>query len=111
MARTVEFYRDILGLPVTSTIGISASDQRAAQVSGQLAPTGTEWKHFYLFELGDGMLLGFIELPDRDICPEPSHFDILWPNDQGRRTIPHKLDHLAFDIEDLGELPGDQGPA
>jgi catechol 2,3-dioxygenase-like lactoylglutathione lyase family enzyme len=104
MARTIEFYRDTLGLPVKSTVGISASDQGTAQIPGMLAPTGTDWKRFYFFELGDGLLLGFLEFPDRDIRPEPSYFDMIWPNDQGLRPIPQKLDHLAFDVEDLGEL-------
>jgi catechol 2,3-dioxygenase-like lactoylglutathione lyase family enzyme len=104
MARTVEFYGEVLGLPIKATTGISDTDQRADQVPGQLAPTGTEWKRFYLFELGNGLLLGFLEFPNEDIHAEPSHFDALWPGAGAQRPIPRKLDHLAFDVEDLDAL-------
>ncbi|AWM76856.1 VOC family protein [Phenylobacterium parvum] len=81
MARTVAFYRDVLGMPLVKTIELPMK-------SGQ---------HFF-FDIGNGDSLAFFWFPDA-----PAHA----PGVSSPRTLPHEgglvtahgsMNHLAFNV-------------
>lgn len=83
MARTVDFYQGVLGMPLVKTIELPAG-------MGQ---------HFF-FEIGNGDCVAFFWFPD---APEPA------PGVSSPRTLPAdgelttaiaSMNHLAFDVPD-----------
>ena len=81
MARTVDFYSNVLGMPLTKTIDL---------------PDGTG-QHFF-FDIGNGDSLAFFWFPD---APEAAP-GIAAPNPQaGRRSLVSShgsMNHVAFDV-------------
>jgi catechol 2,3-dioxygenase-like lactoylglutathione lyase family enzyme len=81
MARTVDFYSNVLGMPLTKTIDL---------------PDGTG-QHFF-FDIGKGDALAFFWFPD---APEAAP-GIAAPNPQGgRRSLVSShgsMNHVAFDV-------------
>jgi catechol 2,3-dioxygenase-like lactoylglutathione lyase family enzyme len=102
MARTLAFYRELLGLELVGTSGLSDADMSAAQ--GTMTPTGTDWKRLYFFDLGGGTMLGFLEFPALEERLEPSYFKMLWPGTDGSGVPAQKMDHLALNVESLDDL-------
>ena len=81
MARTVEFYRDILGMPLTKTIDLP----------------GDMGQHFF-FDIGNGDSLAFFWFPDAP----PSQPGVTHPAHligRGPLTTAHaSMNHVAFDV-------------
>ena len=81
MARTVEFYRDVLGMPLTKTIDLPNN-------MGQ---------HFF-FDIGNGDSLAFFWFPNaRDGVPGVSAPSTL-PGQGGLASAHGSMNHLAFDV-------------
>ncbi len=81
MEKTTIFYRDVLGMPLVSTIG---------NVPGRYP-----YRH-YFFEVGDGNTIAFFEWPG---MVEEFHKPAGSPA-QGRI----QFDHVSFNVEDEDEL-------
>lgn len=81
MARTVAFYRDVLGMPLTKTIDLPAG-------MGQ---------HFF-FDCGNGDSLAFFWFPDAP-PPAPGISAPADRPDRGSLTSAHgSMNHVAFDV-------------
>ncbi len=77
MARTVDFYTNVLGIPLVKTLDL---------------PDGTG-QHFF-FDIGGGNLLAFFWFPDSP----PAAPGIAAPGDQGLVTAHGSMNHIAFDV-------------
>ena len=81
MARTVEFYRDVLGMPLTKTIDL---------------PNGMG-QHFF-FDIGNGDSLAFFWFPDApEARPGVSSPENL-PGAGSMMTAHGSMNHIAFDV-------------
>ena len=82
MARTVDFYRDVLGMPLTKTIDLP----------------GGMGQHFF-FDIGNGDSLAFFWFPD---APEPrcpaSRAPAKLPGQGGIASAHGSMNHLAFNV-------------
>jgi catechol 2,3-dioxygenase-like lactoylglutathione lyase family enzyme len=104
MEKTARFYCDLLGFSIKATVGNTAKEG-GLNFKGQLAPVGDDWTRIYFFGIGERDMLGVLEVPDVDTTADPSHFPALWPEEGTRTSVrPQKLDHLAFNVADLGRL-------
>jgi catechol 2,3-dioxygenase-like lactoylglutathione lyase family enzyme len=104
MKRTLDFYQEVLGLELAATTGLSESNMSATKVEGQLAEIGSDWKRLYFFDLGGGIMLGFLEFPTAEGPLPPSYFKMLWPGTEGEGDPAQKMDHLALNVESLDDL-------
>ena len=93
MNEAVEFYRDVLGLPVLRTV--PKADLDKVRVTPVLRN--------YFFDLGKGEMLTLIEVPDAP-PPLPSFWS-LWPEDLAAEPDElAKVDHIALNTETAAEL-------
>jgi len=81
MARTVEFYRDILGMPLVKTIELPMK-------SGQ---------HFF-FDIGNGDCLAFFWFPDAPANAPGVSSPRTLPHEGGLVTAHGSMNHLAFNV-------------
>src|SRR3990172_5554594 len=77
MARTVDFYTNVLGIPLIKTLDL---------------PDGTG-QHFF-FDIGNGNLLAFFWFPD---SPAASP-GVASPGDRNLTTAHASMNHVAFDV-------------
>ncbi len=81
MKRTVEFYRDVLGMPLVKTIDLP----------------GGMGQHFF-FDIGNGDSLAFFWFPNApDAVPGVSSA-AHWPGDGEIMTAHGSMNHVAFDV-------------
>ncbi len=77
MARTVDFYTNVLGIPLIKTLDLP----------------GGMGQHFF-FDIGNGNLLAFFWFPESP----PAAPGIAAPGDQGLVTAHGSMNHVAFDV-------------
>ncbi len=99
MDKTVRFYRDVLGLKVKATVGVTT---RPPGLIGRRS--GDAWKRLYFFELGNGDTLAFVEFPGKDTRSDASYFQGVWPQGGRRVRAPRKMDHLALNVDTRKDL-------
>jgi catechol 2,3-dioxygenase-like lactoylglutathione lyase family enzyme len=81
MKRTVEFYRDVLGMPLVKTIELPAG-------MGQ---------HFF-FDMGNGDSLAFFWFPNAPEAMPGVSSAAHWPGDGEIVTAHGSMNHVAFDV-------------
>lgn len=81
MARTVDFYQGVLGMPLVKTIELPAG-------MGQ---------HFF-FEIGNGDCVAFFWFPDAPPAAPGTASPTTLPADGGLVTAMASMNHLAFDV-------------
>lgn len=88
MNASVRFYRDILGLRIMRT-----------------APERRGYQKQYFFELGNGELFSLYQMANVVERPEPPVVNSAWPGSDGvPPQNPQKMDHLAFNVDDMETL-------
>lgn len=94
MDEAVRFYRDILGLELVRTRGSRAPVE---------AKYSTPVTKGYFFQFGNGELLSLIEVASASSAPSVySRFQ--WPDAKEPPAEASKLDHLAFNVDDMETL-------
>lgn len=104
MDRTVQFYRDVLGLKIVATTGKAAGLRRDAldakdpRVSA--AGRARRFERIYWFQPASGEGLGFYETPDSVDGRETLPVQPWWPGAESLspKAPPHKLDYLALRV-------------
>ena len=81
MAKTVEFYRDILGMPLTKTIDLP----------------GGHGQHFF-FDIGNGDSLAFFWFPDAPAAVPGISSAGEMPGDGSIVSAHGSMNHVAFDV-------------
>jgi catechol 2,3-dioxygenase-like lactoylglutathione lyase family enzyme len=81
MARTVEFYRDVLGMPLTKTIDLP----------------GGMGQHFF-FDIGNGDSLAFFWFPDAPKAAPGVSNPAALPGEGSMVTAHGSMNHVAFDV-------------
>ncbi len=81
MAKTVEFYRDVLGMPLTKTIDL---------------PNGMG-QHFF-FDIGNGDSLAFFWFPDAPVAQPGVSSPRSLPGDGSMVTAHGSMNHIAFNV-------------
>ena len=98
MAKSLWFYRDVLGLTVIRTLG------------DDYVPVGTgktpSWPiaHTYFFRLPDGSFLALSEVTGSPSPQQSARFPSPWPADHAPPASPQKCDHIAFEVGALEDL-------
>lgn len=117
MNEAVRFYRDVLGLRVVRTIRFRTNPEslghEAHMTTGQAVDLETsgmfvemEAKQVF-FEMGNGELFSLYETDRPMPPPEMSISSTLWPPADAEVAPPiepHKLDHLAFNVDTAEEI-------
>jgi catechol 2,3-dioxygenase-like lactoylglutathione lyase family enzyme len=80
MARTVTFYRDVLGMPLIKTVNLGSGGQ-----------------HFF-FDIGNGDSLAFFWFPDAPPAQPGYASPAYLPTRGDFRTAHGSMNHLAFDV-------------
>ena len=100
MSESLRLYRDILGLPIVSTMG--ASQPRAWEQS-----SGDRLKNMpsrlYNLDMGGGILLTLVELPDALVLGRSSFANELWPGDRAITPL-GGTDHVSMSVESEADL-------
>jgi catechol 2,3-dioxygenase-like lactoylglutathione lyase family enzyme len=81
MAKTVEFYRDILGMPLTKTLDLP----------------GGMGQHFF-FDIGNGDSLAFFWFPDAPAAQPGIASAGALPGDGSIKSAHGSMNHIAFDV-------------
>jgi catechol 2,3-dioxygenase-like lactoylglutathione lyase family enzyme len=81
MARTVEFYRDVLGMPLTKTIDLP----------------GGRGQHFF-FDIGNGDSLAFFWFPDAPAAQPGIAAPAALPGDGSFISAHGSMNHIAFNV-------------
>jgi catechol 2,3-dioxygenase-like lactoylglutathione lyase family enzyme len=81
MAKTVEFYRDILGMPLTKTLDLP----------------GGAGQHFF-FDIGNGDSLAFFWFPDAPAAHPGIASAGALPGDGSIMSAHGSMNHIAFDV-------------
>jgi catechol 2,3-dioxygenase-like lactoylglutathione lyase family enzyme len=106
MNKSVDFFVNILGFKVKGTA------QRTMSVypeSESARPGDTaDIKRLYFLQIADGSMIVCAEIPDADPAPLMPVLPNFWPGEpvehKGPRTIAHKVDHLALNVETRDDL-------
>jgi catechol 2,3-dioxygenase-like lactoylglutathione lyase family enzyme len=81
MARTVEFYRDVLGMPLTKTIDLP----------------GGKGQHFF-FDIGNGDSLAFFWFPDAPAAQPGIAAPAALPGEGSFISAHGSMNHIAFNV-------------
>lgn len=105
MNKSVDFFVNMLGFKVKGTA------QRTMSVypeSESAKPGDTaDIRRLYFLQIQDGSMIVCAEIPDADPAPLTPVLPNFWPGEivhVGRRSIAHKVDHLALNVESRAEL-------
>lgn len=107
MDETVWFYRDILGLKI---VGTSGKVSQAARDSFDSNESGQARKRIfsrqYFFQLGDGEVIGFYEVPDApDARAALPLVNWIWPGTSGiPPEKPFGCDHIALNVDTVEDV-------
>lgn len=91
MARTVDFYQGVLGMPLIMTLGPAADEPDAYWNDSPMIGAGTQ--HFF-FDMGNGDCLAFFWFPNG----RPSVPGVSNPGTMGRTSADGSMHHLAMEI-------------
>ena len=92
MARTVDFYEGVLGMPLVMTLGPEVADPDSLWTDSPMVGPGTQ--HFF-FDIGNDDLLAFFWFPNGTEASPGRGF----PQDLSSVSSDGSLHHLAFQID------------
>jgi catechol 2,3-dioxygenase-like lactoylglutathione lyase family enzyme len=104
MAKTVDFYTNVLGLPVKATVGRTQGTPEPGALVQNVEGVGSDWQRLYFFDLGRDALIVFAEFPDGIPEPAPSYFGIIWPDERVSPTPAGGMDHVAWNVDSEDDL-------